>query len=220
MVEEQKEIKLSSKTIEDVDAVIKRVSGTVIKTFDECEAANHIFESIRLLKKKIKDDFKDNISAAFQLHKKLKAQEAEHLKPLNEAEGILKSKLGAYRREQEKFRLETERKAREEEERLRKEEEERILDEAEEAKENGASEAHVESILNQKVITETPQVEIPRKPNLDGRIFRDKWTFRIIDESLIPREFMCPDEKKIGQHVRTHKNETNIPGVGTYIDNF
>lgn len=40
-----------------------------------------------------------------------------------------------------------------------------------------------------------------------------EWGFRITDESLIPREYLMVDEKKIRAVVKAMKKQTNIPGV-------
>lgn len=48
---------------------------------------------------------------------------------------------------------------------------------------------------------------------VDGIKKRTAYKFEIEDESLIPREYLCPDEKKIGAVVRATKGNLNIPGV-------
>lgn len=44
------------------------------------------------------------------------------------------------------------------------------------------------------------------------------WKFKITDPNLIPREYMIPDEKAIGQVVRALKSKTAIPGIEVYPD--
>ena len=200
----------------ETTAIIQRVTNAVITTQEEYSAANHIFQSIRALKKTIKDDFKDSIADARALHKKLLEQQNGHLQPLEEAEGALKTKLKVYINEQERIRQEAERRAREETERLRKIEEDRILKEAQEAKENDVPDSHVDQILTQEVIPETPEVIVPEKPDYDARIFKKNWKFRIIDAGKIPAEFMKPDEVKIGQYIRAMKADAKISGVEIY----
>lgn len=39
------------------------------------------------------------------------------------------------------------------------------------------------------------------------------WKFEIVDESQIPREFLMPNEKLIGEVVRSRKDQAVIPGV-------
>lgn len=56
-----------------------------------------------------------------------------------------------------------------------------------------------------------PAIEGVRKPV-------ECWKFTIIDEKLITREWLTPDEKKIGEWVRTMKGETKIPGVEVFCE--
>ena len=41
----------------------------------------------------------------------------------------------------------------------------------------------------------------------------DHWGFEVTDESLIPREYLVPDLKKIGGVVRAMKGQVQIPGI-------
>lgn len=48
--------------------------------------------------------------------------------------------------------------------------------------------------------------------------FRDRWVFEITNPDLVPREYCCPDDRKIGQVVAAMKDQTKIPGVRAYND--
>lgn len=63
-----------------------------------------------------------------------------------------------------------------------------------------------------------PVVLTPSTPKLEGVQERVSWKFEITDESLIPREYLMPDEKKIGGVVRAMKGETRIPGIRVFTD--
>lgn len=45
---------------------------------------------------------------------------------------------------------------------------------------------------------------------------RKNWTYEITDESLIPRQYLMVDEKKIRGYVTTFKEKAVIPGVRVY----
>jgi len=47
----------------------------------------------------------------------------------------------------------------------------------------------------------------------DGRASVEKWSWEIVDESLVPREYLMLDEKKINKVVTAMKDKTNIPGI-------
>lgn len=55
---------------------------------------------------------------------------------------------------------------------------------------------------------------------LDGAQRRTVWKHRITDESKIPREYLCVDEKKIAAVVKALKSGTNIPGIEVYQDSI
>jgi len=44
------------------------------------------------------------------------------------------------------------------------------------------------------------------------------WKFKIVNADLIPREYLIPDERVIGQVVRGLKGKTCIPGVAVYAE--
>ena len=72
-----------------------------------------------------------------------------------------------------------------------------------------------EAILQEPVYV--PPIIIKKEtPKVQGVQFRTVWRFRIFDEELVPREFMRPDEIRIGAVVRAMKGATRIPGVEAY----
>jgi len=58
-----------------------------------------------------------------------------------------------------------------------------------------------------------PVPDVPTASKAQGVTLRDNWSFEIVDESLIPREFLKPDEVKIRSVVIAQKDKTNIPGI-------
>ena len=56
-------------------------------------------------------------------------------------------------------------------------------------------------------------------PKISGLRQRREWKYRITEVGLIPREYMMPNEVKIGQEVRRMKTEGHvIPGVVAYVE--
>ena len=49
-----------------------------------------------------------------------------------------------------------------------------------------------------------------------GVSFADVWKYEITNEALIPREYLMPDESKIGRVARAMKDKTVIPGVKVF----
>lgn len=119
----------------------------------------------------------------------------------------------AERRKAEQKAIEEARKAGE----LNKREAERAKREAGErerqAKEQAARDA--EAAKN-----DVPEVKVQAAiPALAGTVSRRLWKFRIIDSQKLPREYLMPNEAKIGQDVRTWKKSGEvIPGVEAYSE--
>ena len=115
------------------------------------------------------------------------------------------------RRAAEQKEIEAARKAGElnkrEAERMKKEAEERERQERDRAKRD--EEAAKANFVPDRVV--------PNIPTVSGVPSRRNYKFRIIDASRIPREYLCPDEVKIGQFVRALKKTGEvIAGVECY----
>ena len=191
--------------------VPEKAQAIIIRSNDDFIKAGEILTAIKSLRKEIDATFDPIIKKAFEAHKEAVAQKKKVDAPLVEAEGIVKPRMAAWNAEQERIR-------REEEERLReiarKEEEERRLKEAIDAEKSGNKE-EAEAILETPI--EPPPVVIPKTtPKVAGVSFTKQWKFRITDPNKIPREYLTPDEVKIGGVVRALKDKANIPGVEVY----
>jgi len=144
-------------------------------------------------------------------------------------------------REQERMRVETERKAAEErKERERQAEEERKRREKEieaqrrvgelkaseakrlhkQAEEQAAREKQMAREQEIEEAKNVPLVEVEAAiPTVAGVPSRRNWKFRIVDVNKIPRQYLMPNEVKIGQDVRQWKKKGEvIPGVDAYED--
>lgn len=125
------------------------------------------------------------------------------------------SKMLAYNREQARLKAEAEAtartKARAEQTRLDKEADARAaqacasgnLDEAREI---------LESVPTVPVAVVTVDVA----PKVSGISARTNWKHRITDASLIPREYLIPNDQMLGAMARSTKNSVQIPGVEFY----
>ena len=65
---------------------------------------------------------------------------------------------------------------------------------------------------------QTVVVDAPPKVTAAGTSFRKVWKFRIVNAALIPREYLIPDEKRLGLIARTDKEGASVPGVEFYAD--
>lgn len=173
--------------------------------------AGEIFNLIIAWEKKTKERWDPLCRKADEAHKALTAERAKELakvKPLKEY----------INKEQTTWNLEQERKRKEKEEQLRietlKREEEERLKAALQAEAEG-NKAEAEAILEEPVFVPTPIVE-KTVPKVAGQTMTTTWRWRILDERLIPREYLIVDEMKINGVVRALHGKTNIPGIEPY----
>lgn len=53
-------------------------------------------------------------------------------------------------------------------------------------------------------------------PKAEGISMREKWSWRVTDGSLVPREYLGVDVQKVNEAVRQGKGSTQIPGIEVY----
>lgn len=190
------------------------------------EAGAMILKDLGAERKEIISQTETVIKQAYDLHKRLKADQNELVKPIEEAERYLRNELGKYEQEQAKIRLEAERKAADE---RKKAEEEARLKAAAEAEKKG-DEAKAEAILNQtytpievvmasvSVPVDTPPVQ--EKPK--GIAFQTVYEINVVDKLAFIRwvaskpdfiHFLNIDETAVKKFATSMQGVLNITGV-------
>lgn len=122
--------------------------------------------------------------------KQIRADMDEMAAPAKEADGILAQKVSVYRAKAQEA-------ARKEQERLR------LLQEKRQAA--AAAKAEAKGLEAPPVMPIVPTVAAPAKTvdAGDSRVtFVDQYHFEITDANAVPKEWCCPDEKRIGIAVR------------------
>ncbi len=157
--------------------------------------------------------------------KKIIAFFREPLEYLARAEIAVKKAMIGWQTEQERIRREEEAKLAE----IQRKEAERLQREADKEaaraeslktdKAKAAAAAKAEELKAQAEATTAiaPTVESTVE-EVSGISTRKVWKFKIEDISKLPREYMIPDEKYIGQIVRASKGKKEIPGVKIYSE--
>jgi hypothetical protein len=183
--------------------------------------AGMLWKSIKDMMKEVAETFDPIIEKAHASHKEALAQKAKFYAPLEAAYKSVKGLMSKWDMYQEAIRLEEQRRL--EEIAWKAAEEQALLDAIaaeEDARRNGATkeEAAQEAtnIINEPVYV--APVVIPKAvPKMaGGPVYRTIWKYRITDPAKLPRQFLIPDDVKIGQIVRAMKKEHNIPGVEAY----
>lgn len=201
--------------------IIEQANAIVITDNSGYNSAGLLWKNIKELKEQVNSTFKPIIEKAHAAHKEALAQKAKIFDPLDAASRTVKSAMEKYDREQEAIRQAEQRRLAEI---ARKQAEEQALLDAiaaeEEAKRNGATaeeaKAEAEAIINEPVYV--PPVMVPKAvPKMQGGpVYRTVTKFEVVNESLIPRQYLTPDMVKIGGVVRALKQAANIPGIRVY----
>ena len=191
--------------------IIEQANVLTVKDGEDYVEAGVLWKAIKELKDKVNETFKPIIEKAHAAHKEALAQKAKIFDPLEMAGRTVKGVMESWDREQEAIRQAEERRLREI---ARKEEEERRLREAIEAEANGEKDIS-EAILEEPIYV--PPIIIEKEvPKVSGIVFREIWDFEIVNEGLIPRQYLQPNLIAIGSVVRSLKSTTNIPGIRAF----
>lgn len=183
------------------------------------QRAAEFLKAIKALRQKAADTFDKHIAAAFRAHRDLVEEKRKVEAPLTEAEGVVKRALSDFDAAERRRREEAQRQA--DAEARKKAEDERVARAAAMEREARATDDPALEFEAIRMIEEpAPVVAAPtvavETPKVAGITHRDNWKFRITNAALIPREYLVPDEKRIGGVVRSLKDATNIPGVVVY----
>jgi hypothetical protein len=207
----EKEVQSSEVAIIERSTELQRIAATPIVSQETYDTAAGALLDIKALLKQIDSTFDPSIEAAHSAHKIAIGAKKKYTDPLKEIDQAIRKATSAWVTEQERARQEEERRRREEAEKKAAKEKARQAEEAAALAAIGADPAPV---------AESDPVVIERVPEVDrgGIGFVDVWKFEITDPTLIPREYLVIDEKKIGQVVRSLKDTAQIPGVRIYSE--
>jgi hypothetical protein len=201
--------------IEETTAlVVLEANGITITDADGYGYAGaFLTETLKPARAEIEATFGPIVKAAHLAHKEALTQRQRHEGPLIKAEHIVKRAMGTYVTEQRRIAAVAET------ERLRvarEEAEAAALAEAERLEAAGHTEAAEEKITAPVVpVVSAPPPEEPKAAGVSARMVSK---YRIIDPSAIDRDYLMPDEKKIGQVVRAMGADAErlIGGIEVY----
>ncbi len=186
---------------------------TSITTADDYTKSTDLGRSLRAMKKGVLEFWGPLKAAAHTSWKNLCAEENKMVDPVDRAIVMVDSAIRVYLDDQEKKRQEVERQAREA---AQKAEQERAQAEAV-ALENAGQREEAAQVIEQAIAAPPVPVIVPSVvPQVQGVSSTKRWKFRIVNESLVPREYLMVDESKIGQVVRALKGQAKIAGVEVY----
>ena len=200
----------------EVNRVEIQVKDMVISSEEEYEKAAEIGRQIKEKAKTVTDFFKPMKDSAYQAHKAVCDREKTMLKPLQEAEKILKKIMSEYYQEQERKRLELEENMRREAEAER----ERKLNEAAELEKDGKTEEEEVALMEAQIVESVAAGATVVMPTIKtkGVSNRKDWKIESIDHGKVPVTFsgivIRPvDEKAVMRLIKASKGSIQIPGI-------
>ena len=200
---------MSEDTKREVELYRQKAEAIQVRTPIEMTNAEAILQELRRRKKRWMEAVEATVKGAHAAWKAAVAHRDSIAKPINEAERIVKSRIADYISEQrrqaevERRRLQAEADAKAEAERKR------ALAAAAKMKTDDLRESRIEEA--ETIVA--PVVQVAAAVPETKLAMTVTWSFEITDAAAIPREYMMPDEKKIGAVIRGTKGSIEIPGV-------
>ena len=196
--------------VEGIREIASANDGMSVLCSGDYELAGGSLKELKAKEKLVLDWFAPLVKAAHKAHKELKERENETLKPLVETRKMIGAEMGRYHRKCE------------EEDRQERE----IARVAEQEAANADAEKRAQDLEAQglPVLADTARENVAivepitesTAPKVAGTRRTTTWKYEIVDESEIPLQFRCVDEKAIAAMVRVRKGSTSIAGVRVY----
>lgn len=209
---------MASLTDEQKKAVVE-AEGLAVRYSDVEIASNEQYAEAGEWLKEISGRIKDLEAMRLELTRpldKIKKQWIEWfarpLDKLKAADGAVRGSMRAFMAEQEKLRLAEERRLQE----LAEKEAKKLEAAAKKAEAKGQEEKADQLREKAEQAAAVVPVVASKVEKVAGVALKQYWKFKIVDEALLPREFLCPDEKKLGEHARLTKGQAPIAGVEFY----
>lgn len=190
-------------------AALEGATSLTINEPHEYENAASVLVSIGQIEKQLEDARFAQTRPIDQQKKSIMDAYRPATDAVTRAKQLIRKAMAAYqdaeRRKQAEAQAAAEAEARRQQEKLEKR--------AERFEEKGNFD-RADELRRQSEMTAAPVVAADI-PKVAGIATGTVWKFEVIkgQEHLIPREYLSPDEKKIGGVVRSLKGDANIPGV-------
>ena len=180
-----------------------------VTDLDTLTRARDVRHAIGERQKRIADQLAKPKSWAHGLHAWFCSLERAALAPLTTLDNFEKEQIRAFNDAQTLLREERERQIAEAR---------RQADEARATAEAAALERAGEHQLAAAVVAEQlaappPMVILPNDVKAAGQTFRRRWTFEVVNEAEVPRDFLLVDTTKLGRYATAMKDSAKVPGV-------
>ena len=210
-------------------SLASRLSQSAVTDLGSLEQAVLDRQAIGDAIKRVQEFFAPFKQMAHRLHKALCDRENEILAPLQRVDVAKRTAISDYKAAQDRIRAARERELADQ---RRREEEARAAADAAQLEAAGMH-AEASAVLEEAIAAPAAVVVLTDETKaVEGLKFTRRWCWRfsggpqaikdtppaILERTmqLIPREFLCVDEKKVGAYVRSMKGTAKIPGLDVY----
>jgi hypothetical protein len=210
-------------------ALASRLAGTAVTDLASLDQAVRHRQQLGEAAKRVSEFFAPFKGMAHKLHKALCDRENEILGPVLQRDREIARAIGDYKDACDRARAARER---EEAERQRIEQQTRAAVEAA-ALENAGEREMAAAVVEEAIAAPPPVVALrDETKDISGLKFTTRWKWRYSGGpaevkatppqlvartmAMIPREFLCVDEQKVGAYVRSMKGSARIPGIDVY----
>lgn len=193
-------------------ALADSLAGGAIVTVDDLARAVAARADLADMRRRVVDYFAPIKAMAHKLHRALCDREHAIVDPIDARDRAIAAAMSAFKADQDRARRDRER---EEQARRQHELDAAILAEAATLETAGAS-AVAAALVEDAIVAPRIIVVEPDRIKDAGAKFVRRWKWRLVDAAQVPREFLVPDDVKIGQYVRAMKSSGAIPGVEIY----
>lgn len=198
---------------QEVTPVIQQAASITVATPEAYKGAADFLKAVKAAQKKVVDFFGPMKKATHDAWKKVTATETETLKPLQDAEATVKTKMLEYSRIEEEKRMAEQRRLQAEADEAARRERERLEKKAAQYK----TEEKRQAALEQAAAVVAPVIEVASvKPVVVGQSIRKTWKARVIDVAQVPREWMVVNQQALDAFARSTKGAVKIAGVEMY----
>ena len=200
---------------EEAKLIADQAGGFEIAGADGVQLAK---DNIITIRKTVKDIDNIRVSITSPLDawkKKVKALYDAPIAILNNALSTYAMKMQVFLMAEAKKAEDEARKRQAKADEIARKEQEKLEKKAEKAEEKGKPEV-ADALRDQKemVVPEAPVVNSVKLPK--GIYEREVWTFRIVDATKIPRDYLIPNEKMLGQVAIATKGTIIVGGIEFY----
>ncbi len=137
--------------------------------------------------------------------------------PMDKIKAVITNVSGSmvsWHNEQERIRRAEQDRLRE----VQRKEATRLAKVAEKARDRGDTAKMDEFDARSEEVSFAAPAVVPSTTKVAGLAMTKLWKYRIVDESAIPRQYMIPNAKMLGELARTMKGLAEIPGVVVYSE--